>query len=65
MFNLEDIPLGGTTEDPTLQTYGKILRLLYLEDIKEIQQEINNLIESIQTFTTLAKTDTSLGRHGK
>ena len=55
---LQDIPLGFHLDDPVLADAAKILRLLYLEDLREIQSDINELIETIQKFTAPSTTTT-------
>jgi RLL motif-containing protein 1 len=62
---LDEIPLGFSTGDRQLDEAAKILRLLFITDLKDIQAEINSLLEKLQSFTALPATDSSLGRHGR
>jgi len=51
--------------DKVLMNSAKILRLLYLKDLRQLQTRINQLIVSVQSITANPKTDTSLGKVGK
>lgn len=54
MPQLADIPLGFKLDDELLESATKVLRLLYLEDLRNIQSDINDLIEHIQRFTAIS-----------
>uniref|UniRef100_A0A1B6E935 RNA transcription, translation and transport factor protein n=1 Tax=Clastoptera arizonana TaxID=38151 RepID=A0A1B6E935_9HEMI len=56
--------LGFDTGDSSLNEAVKILRLLYIHDIRELQTKINECIVSVQTLTANPKTDTKLGKVG-
>lgn len=64
-LKLADVPLGFAVDDPNVEMCSKVLRLLYIEDLKDLQSEINNLIESLQKFTSGAAVDPTLGCHGR
>ncbi len=51
--------------DNVLNNCAKILRLLYVNDLRQLQTKINELIVSVQSLTANPKTDTTLGKVGK
>lgn len=51
--------------DNVLNNCAKILRLLYINDLRQLQTKINELIVSVQSLTAYPKTDTTLGKVGK
>jgi len=52
------------SKDPVLQHAAKILRLLFITDLRDLQTKINECIVSVQTITANPKTDTRLGKVG-
>jgi RLL motif-containing protein 1 len=62
---LRELPLGFHSDDEEVDKAAKILRLLYISDLRDLQTKINQLIISIQNYTANPKSDTSLGRVGK
>lgn len=53
-----------TSKDPVLNTSAKLLRLLYINDLRELQTNVNEIIAAIQSITANPKTDTTLGKVG-
>ena len=51
--------------DRALNEAAKILRLLHIKELRELQTKINEAIVTIQKITANPKTDSSLGRVGK
>ena len=51
--------------DKALNEAAKILRLLHIKELRELQTKINEAIVTIQKITANPKTDSSLGRVGK
>lgn len=51
--------------DPTVDEGAKILRLLHLAELRNLQTKINELIGAAQDVTADPKTDSSLARVGK
>ena len=51
--------------DDELDNISRVLRLLYLQDLKALQIGINDLISSIQSYTAEIKVDSSLGVVGR
>ncbi len=47
-FNLQDFPPGFDTGDMELNKAAALLRLLYVSDLRRLQDEINSLIASMQ-----------------
>lgn len=59
------VPPELRSSDPALCDALKILRLLHLKDLRGLQDEINNTIETVQAVTANPKTDTRLGKVGR
>jgi RLL motif-containing protein 1 len=58
-----DLTAAGSS--PGLVQALKVLRLLHVQDLREIQDRVNGAIESIQQLTANPKTDTRLGKVGR
>ncbi|KAL5273993.1 C14orf166 family protein [Megaselia abdita] len=52
------------SEDPDLDYPIRILRLLQIQSLRELQTKINETIVSVQNLTANPKTDTKLGKVG-
>lgn len=63
-FPFQDADLGFDTGDYVLNQAAKILRLLYIHDLRKLQTAINECIVSVQNTTANPKTDTKLGKVG-
>jgi RLL motif-containing protein 1 len=61
---LEGLPLGFSTGDPIVDRAAKILRLLYVADLRQTQNHVNEAISRMQQYTADPKTDSRLGRVG-
>ncbi|XP_076545930.1 RNA transcription, translation and transport factor protein-like [Osmia lignaria lignaria] len=64
-FPIMDINAGFQLNKPTLENAAKILALLYIQDIRNLQTKINEAIVRVQSITANPKTDTKLGKVGK
>jgi len=64
-LSLHDTALGFTTKDPALDEVAKILRLLQIHNLRDLQTQINSAIVTTQKLTANPKTDQSLGRVGR
>lgn len=51
--------------DKTVNDAAKILRLLHIKELRELQTQINEAIVCIQAITANPKTDTKLGKVGR
>ncbi|XP_051283987.1 RNA transcription, translation and transport factor protein [Dicentrarchus labrax] len=70
--NREGIPvtldkhiLGFDTGDATLNEAAQILRLLHIEELRELQTKINEAIVAVQSIIADPKTDHRLGKVGR
>ncbi|XP_075950728.1 RNA transcription, translation and transport factor protein [Anarhichas minor] len=70
--NKEGIPvtldkhvLGFDTGDATLNEAAQILRLLHIEELRELQTRINEAIVAVQAIIADPKTDHRLGKVGR
>ncbi|CAB4060630.1 CGI99 [Lepeophtheirus salmonis] len=52
-------------KDPVVLTSAKILRLLHISSLRDLQNKINQVIVKIQGITANPKTDTTLGKVGR
>lgn len=64
-FPLEESKLGFDTNDPVMNMALKTLRLLYVQDLRDLQTRINETIVAVQSVTANPKTDTRLGKVGR
>lgn len=63
-FPFQDTDLGFDLNDPVLNQAAKILRMLYIHDLRDLQTKANELIVAVQNVTANPKTDTKLGKVG-
>lgn len=64
-FNVTAKECGFELGDPVLSEAAKVLRLLHIQELRDLQTQINEVIVSVQAITADPKTDQSLGRVGK
>ncbi|MCJ8737159.1 hypothetical protein PDJAM_G00020840 [Pangasius djambal] len=57
--------LGFDTGDATLNEAARILRLLHIEELRELQTRINEAIVAVQAIIADPKTDHRLGKVGR
>ncbi|KPP63573.1 UPF0568 protein C14orf166-like [Scleropages formosus] len=57
--------LGFDTGDATLNEAAKILRLLHIEELRDLQTRINEAIVAVQAIIADPKTDYRLGKVGR
>lgn len=63
-FSIEQMPLGFDSGDKIINEAAKILRLLYIQDLRTLQTKINETIVGVQSFVADPKTDSKLGKIG-
>jgi len=51
--------------DPVLNRAANVLRLLYINDLRDLQTQINTMIVQVQSLTANPRTDTTLGLVGR
>ncbi|KAJ7330763.1 hypothetical protein OS493_021693 [Desmophyllum pertusum] len=61
---LHKVDLGFDTGDSAVNEAAKIIRLLHVTELRELQTRINEAIVAVQAITANPKTDQSLGRVG-
>ncbi|XP_019868582.1 RNA transcription, translation and transport factor protein [Aethina tumida] len=64
-FPFQDADLGFDLKDPVLNRAAKILRMLYIHNLRDLQTKANELIVAVQLVTANPKTDTKLGKVGR
>lgn len=62
---LEQMELGFETPDYITAEAAKVLRLLHIHELRELQNGANEAIVTIQKLTANPKTDTRLGKVGR
>jgi RLL motif containing protein 1 len=65
LLNLSTFPLGFTTHDQATDQASAILRMLYLLDLRELQDSVNDILVLVQEFTANPRTDSALGQVGR
>ncbi|XP_046402283.1 RNA transcription, translation and transport factor protein [Ischnura elegans] len=63
-FPVQEADLGFDTGDYVLNQAAKVLRLLHIHELRDLQTKINECIVSVQSTTANPKTDTRLGKVG-
>jgi len=63
-FPFQDTDLGFDLGDAVLNRAAKILRLLYIQNLRELQTRANEMVVAVQSITANPKTDTKLGKIG-
>ena len=64
-ISLSDFPLGFDTKDDLTNKIALILKMLYLFDFRELQNDLNALIVLGQEYTANPKTNSALGQVGR
>ncbi|XP_065057513.1 RNA transcription, translation and transport factor protein-like [Rhopilema esculentum] len=62
---INEIDLGFQVNDSAVKEAAKILRLLHLHELRDLQTQINKAIVLVQRQTANPKTDQSLGKVGR
>lgn len=61
---LEKCDLGFDTGDKILDNAGRVLRLLRVHELRDLQTKINEIIVAVQNVTADPKVDDRLGKLG-
>ncbi|KAL0270028.1 UNVERIFIED_CONTAM: hypothetical protein PYX00_007570 [Menopon gallinae] len=64
-FPFQDADSGFDMDDYVLNNAAKIMRLLYIHNLRDLQTQINECIVAVQSLTANPKTDTKLGQVGR
>lgn len=62
---LEDFPLGFDTHDAVVNQIALVMRMLYISDFRELQNDLNALIVLGQEYTANPKTNAAIGKVGR
>ncbi len=62
---LSDLPLGFSTGDQVVDIAATVLRMLYIKDMRELQDQVDAAIVKMQEFTAEPKTDATMRREGR
>lgn len=64
-FPIMEANVGFDMKDRALNNAVKVLNLLYIQDLRDLQTQINEAIVNVQNITANPKTDTKLGKVGR
>ena len=64
-IDLAQFPLGFSTGDAEVDRVATVLRILYLSDLRELQNGVNELLVTAQEYTANPVTNASLGKVGR
>ncbi|CAK9806417.1 RNA transcription, translation and transport factor protein [Anthophora plagiata] len=64
-YPVMNIHPGFEFKKPAVENAAKILALLYIQDIRNLQTKINEVIVRVQSITANPKTDTKIGSVGR
>ncbi|XP_062503017.1 RNA transcription, translation and transport factor protein-like [Corticium candelabrum] len=64
LIPLAKVDLGFSISDPVLNDAAKVLRLLHVAELRDLQTKINEIIVAVQKLTANPKTDQRLGKVG-
>ncbi|KAG2433078.1 hypothetical protein HYH02_012782 [Chlamydomonas schloesseri] len=62
---LAEVPLGFEVQGDALSAAAKVLRLLFIRDLRRLQSQIDHAVVDMQEYTANPKTDSSLGKVGR
>ena len=54
-----------TDVDPSVRRGAAVLRLMYLDDMRNLQKRMNELTSTMQSYTAHPTTDVKLGKVGR
>lgn len=62
---LRQFPLGFDLDDEAVASAATVLRLLYINDLRQLQTDADRLIVDVQEYTADPRTDANIGRVGR
>lgn len=62
---LDALPLGFSAGDPVMDRFAKVVRVLQVGRLRELQDSVNAAIAKMQAVTADPKTDSKLGKVGR
>lgn len=65
ILNTKPHPDPPATEANVIQQPADVLKLLFVQDLRELQTTINEALVAVQMVTADPRTDTTLGRVGR
>jgi len=65
MLPIDKVELGFETPDYISAEAAKILRLLHVNELRDLQDSVNQAVVAVQSLTANPKTDTKLGKVGR
>ena len=60
-----DFPLGFNTEDDIVNQVALVLKMLHLDDFRNVQNNVNEVLSLCQSYTANPKLNSSLGKVGR
>eukprot|EP00598_Pedospumella_elongata_P016963 CAMPEP_0184990128 /NCGR_PEP_ID=MMETSP1098-20130426/31087_1 /TAXON_ID=89044 /ORGANISM="Spumella elongata, Strain CCAP 955/1" /LENGTH=233 /DNA_ID=CAMNT_0027515263 /DNA_START=30 /DNA_END=731 /DNA_ORIENTATION=- len=61
---LENFPLGFDTQDKIVNQVALVMKMLYLSDLRDLQNEVNSLLVLVQEYTANPRLNAALGKVG-
>ena len=65
LVGIEAFPLGFSTGNEALDSACRVLRMLYVRELRRLQDRVNAAIVVMQDYTSNPRTDARLGRVGR
>jgi RLL motif-containing protein 1 len=64
-IDISEFPLGFDTGDASVNKVALVLKMMYISDLRDLQNDLNGLISLGQEYTANPKTNTKLGKVGR
>ena len=64
-LTINDFPVGFDTKDQILNQVSVVIKMLYLLDFRELQNDLNTLIVLGQEYTANPRTNSAMGKVGR
>jgi len=64
-LTINDFPVGFDTKDQILNQISVVIKMLYLLDFRELQNDLNTLIVLGQEYTANPRTNSAMGKVGR